>query len=194
MSSVATAVNTQALYRLYNADRELLYIGISKSALGRLAQHLDDKPWADEIATVKIERHPVSRFEIEQMERDAIIAERPRYNKAHNYGRADTAEYRANDPYDHSWMRQFCSDNYATMQSAVGMALQAYTDYKSPGDTDDSVWVMWRQLLNAANYYDAHDCTEPHGDRFTLPFRRTADGWCHYKCVNCGHVWKCWYR
>ena len=84
------AVKMQHLYRMYDADGVLLYIGISKSAIARLTQHLDAQPWADEIVDTKIERHAVSRFEMEQIERAAIIAEKPKYNVIHNRQSAQT--------------------------------------------------------------------------------------------------------
>lgn len=90
MSSVTTTVKTQTLYRIYNARCELLHIGISKSALGRLSEHITLQPWAHEIADVKITWHDVTRRQIEQMERDAIHAERPKYNVVHNGKRQRT--------------------------------------------------------------------------------------------------------
>lgn len=78
------AVKTQHLYRMYDADGALLYIGISKSAIARLTQHLDTQPWANEIVDTKIAHHAVTRRQLEQIERDAIIAEKPKYNVIHN--------------------------------------------------------------------------------------------------------------
>lgn len=70
------------LYRLFHDD-ELLYVGISISALARLGQHLDDKPWADEINRTTIERHP-NREAAAAAEVAAIVTENPRYNIQHN--------------------------------------------------------------------------------------------------------------
>ena len=74
---------TQQLYRLYNADDELLYVGISMSALNRIGQHKAEKTWWHEVAKITIETHMVPRAGIEEMERQAIQAESPRYNKKH---------------------------------------------------------------------------------------------------------------
>lgn len=67
------------LYRLWNAEGELLYVGISKSAMSRLTQHQHDKAWADEIASVTVE-HVATRAEAERLEVEAIKSERPKYN------------------------------------------------------------------------------------------------------------------
>jgi len=74
------------LYRLYNEAGDLLYIGISKSAIQRLHQHLEGQPWADQITTQRVQRFP-TREALEQAEREAIRSERPRHNISHNTGK-----------------------------------------------------------------------------------------------------------
>jgi hypothetical protein len=70
-----------ALYRHFAADGSLLYVGISLSAITRLAQHLDASTWADEIVRVEIERY-VSVDAARAAERAAIKSERPKHNIA----------------------------------------------------------------------------------------------------------------
>ena len=41
------------VYGLHDADGRLLYVGVTKSPLGRLKQHFDDKPWIHEVAHSK---------------------------------------------------------------------------------------------------------------------------------------------
>lgn len=72
-----------ALYRHYSKDGELLYVGISKSAPARLAQHMAGSPWAREIARVEIEYLP-DRERALEAEREAIQCEKPLWNMAHN--------------------------------------------------------------------------------------------------------------
>lgn len=71
------------LYRLYDANDQLLYVGISKSAIHRLHQHLETQPWGDEIAYQKIERFE-DRKTVAAAERQAIKTEHPKYNIVHN--------------------------------------------------------------------------------------------------------------
>lgn len=183
-------VKMQQLYRLYDADGTLLYIGISYSAISRYAQHKATQPWIGDVCRIDIETHDVSRAEILEIERRAIISEKPLHNRAHN---TRPGAFRATDTFDHAWMRQFCGENYDIMQSAVGHFLQAYCDFRSPGDTDRSPQEIWTELLAASRYYDGHRCSRPMTDYFTLPYRRTSDGVCHYKCGHCGHSWTCWW-
>lgn len=69
------------VYRMWSNADELLYVGYSKSALRRLADHLANKEWIAEVACLTLEY-----FETEQEARDAellaIQNELPRYNKA----------------------------------------------------------------------------------------------------------------
>ena len=46
------------LYRHYDANGELLYVGISLNALNRLAQHREVSAWFPDIAKVTIESAP----------------------------------------------------------------------------------------------------------------------------------------
>jgi hypothetical protein len=73
------------LYRLYDADDTLLYVGISLSALTRAGQHRGQQPWWHEVARVDIEHLATDdRREAERLEQQTIWSERPLYNKAHN--------------------------------------------------------------------------------------------------------------
>lgn len=70
-----------ALYRHFNADNQLLYVGISLSAIHRLSQH-KTSGWHDDIAKVDI-IHFNNRTEALDAEKEAIKEENPRFNIAH---------------------------------------------------------------------------------------------------------------
>jgi predicted GIY-YIG superfamily endonuclease len=73
------------LYRLTDANGVLLYVGISYSAIARLAQHKDGKAWWPDVAAVGItDLGEVTRQEAEAVEREVIRAERPLHNVTHN--------------------------------------------------------------------------------------------------------------
>ena len=67
------------LYRHFDADNNLLYIGISKSAFARFTQHASTAEWADDIVTMTIERFD-SRERLRAAEVAAIEKEKPKYN------------------------------------------------------------------------------------------------------------------
>jgi hypothetical protein len=67
------------LYRHFDAEGVLLYVGISLSAVQRLASHASASHWFDRIATVTIETYP-TRDDALEAERNAIITELPLFN------------------------------------------------------------------------------------------------------------------
>ena len=91
MNTVPDSVNsdefTHRLYRCYDADGVLLYIGVSKSWADRMYAHHLSKPWWDDVVDVRLT--PVTEADAYVWEREAIEAEQPRYNVVHN---RDTTE------------------------------------------------------------------------------------------------------
>lgn len=77
------------LYRFFDANGDLLYVGISLSALQRASEHRSDKGWWRDVTRMEVEHHDVDRADLEFMEKEAIRNERPRHNKA----RSPHAEY-----------------------------------------------------------------------------------------------------
>lgn len=67
------------LYRLW-AGNELLYVGISKSYLKRLGEHMEEQPWADEITNVTCEVYATRQQAIDA-EKKAVENEYPKHNK-----------------------------------------------------------------------------------------------------------------
>lgn len=72
-----------ALYRHFDKDGELLYVGIAKSLAARTEQHSGKSEWFDEVATTETQYFD-SRKEALVAETTAIRAERPKHNKLHN--------------------------------------------------------------------------------------------------------------
>ena len=70
------------LYRHWDAEERLLYVGISLSAVGRLSQHRKTALWYERIAKVTIENFN-SREELEAAEKEAIKREKPLHNIKH---------------------------------------------------------------------------------------------------------------
>lgn len=67
-----------ALYRHFDIDGRLLYVGISKNAVQRLSQHTSS-PWMQKIRTVTVEMCQ-SREHALEAEALAIRSEKPAYN------------------------------------------------------------------------------------------------------------------
>lgn len=76
-------MTTTTLYRHFDSNNNLLYIGISLSALNRLGQHKDNSHWFNSISNVTIEKFN-TREEALIAEKDSILLEKPLYNKVYN--------------------------------------------------------------------------------------------------------------
>ena len=72
------------LYRCFDGDGQLLYVGISWSTK-RFRQHKNGKSWWREVATISIEHYPTRRQAL-NAEREAIQTEDPIYNRTHKNG------------------------------------------------------------------------------------------------------------
>jgi predicted GIY-YIG superfamily endonuclease len=70
------------LYRMYDAARRLLYVGITMNVPARMADHRGEKPWWSEISTIELQ-HFTTRKEVELAEKKAIRTERPAFNVMH---------------------------------------------------------------------------------------------------------------
>lgn len=71
------------LYRLFDADDRLLYVGIAGNPGRRFQQHASSKAWWGEVDHVEL-AHCADREAAGIAERHAIITERPRYNIVHS--------------------------------------------------------------------------------------------------------------
>jgi predicted GIY-YIG superfamily endonuclease len=73
----------EVLYRFFDTQGNLLYVGISNDWQKRLKQHYKNSDFHGETSLITLERFS-SRSEVEDAERTAIFSERPKYNKALN--------------------------------------------------------------------------------------------------------------
>jgi predicted GIY-YIG superfamily endonuclease len=71
---------TCSLYRHFDADGALLYVGITKNIETRTNQHKRSSAWFSEVASTTVEKLP-SREHAEALERVAIRFENPIFNK-----------------------------------------------------------------------------------------------------------------
>lgn len=76
-----------ALYRWYDVEARLLYVGISNQPVRRTGQHDDHQPWWREVRSATVEWLP-TRAEALEAEERAIKREHPEHNVVHNGRRA----------------------------------------------------------------------------------------------------------
>lgn len=73
-----------ALYRIRNADGDLLYIGISETPEFRWISHRRNHAWWADVTDYSLEWHE-NRQAAEAAEAEAVRAEGPLYNSTYNY-------------------------------------------------------------------------------------------------------------
>ena len=71
------------LYRMFDSDDNLIYIGLTNNPPGRFKQHSQDKSWWDSVKYIAVEQFS-SRDELIAAERTAIETERPIHNVTFN--------------------------------------------------------------------------------------------------------------
>ena len=71
------------VYRLYDADDRLLYVGCTRRFAKRLQEHMRDKEWAAQIDRWTISDPYPNRDEARAAEAAAIRDEAPRHNRVH---------------------------------------------------------------------------------------------------------------
>ena len=121
-----------ALYRFFDADGGLLYLGIAKDPDRRRAQHARDAAdtWFPLASSREVEWFD-TRLEAESAERETLVAERPRFNMAHT-GRIT----------DEAWSAH---ENRKARRAAKSVAV----DPRNPGKTADAIQAVLtdQQLL-----------------------------------------------
>lgn len=73
------------LYRLYDVDNNLLYIGISYNLKMRFSKHARTKDWWPQVHKKYIRKYP-NRFEAARIEEQAIKKYHPKHNNRFNEG------------------------------------------------------------------------------------------------------------
>lgn len=79
---------SNVLYRVYDEDGRLLYVGITNNPPARFRSHRATKQWWAMVAHIFTKTYD-SRAALREAEREAIKTEHPTYNVVHNAGRDD---------------------------------------------------------------------------------------------------------
>ena len=86
-----TTPERTALYRLYDDNDVLLYVGATNNPAVRWAKHAADKPWWGDVSRQEITWHP-DRPAALKAEKEAIRKEQPKYNSEHTAPSAPDVE------------------------------------------------------------------------------------------------------
>jgi len=138
---MSTDSTTTDLYRFYDADERLLYVGISLSAIGRAAQHRSEKNWWCDVARMHVEHLP-TRSTAMHAEREAIRSERPIHNVVHNRETTRRRHVANTSPKQmNPWACMYCGRGCGRTQE------DAYIQVNS----SDLWWVLCRECDDNPN-------------------------------------------
>lgn len=148
------------LYRLYDGEDALLYVGIAGNPGRRFEQHRKDKPWWGSVGAVRLE-HFDTREEAMAAELDAIRTEHPRHNIVGRSLRPTNCPGVGRRAYSHSGgpigpARYHCIDAWGHDRSTDELALVWEIDYAAVSDDylegDDDphdVFARWERSVSA---------------------------------------------
>jgi predicted GIY-YIG superfamily endonuclease len=145
-----SADSPQVLYRFWNADNELLYVGISSNFFARVGAHKNTQPWFSQVAYTTLEHFP-NRKSVDAAETKAIRTEHPLHNKAKRVDYVPP-EFHLKSIYigsvykhkrfgpSHGWMKGYMA-RYATIADRLTdirvrrawQFMKAYTDAREAG-------------------------------------------------------------
>lgn len=138
-----------ALYRLYDDTDALLYVGIAEDPRERWSQHAADKSWWPEVTRRDVE-WIANRADAERTEREAIMSEKPRYNRTHAIGEMSSgeaatlfAEYKAATETERR-LRE-------PMREAARLELEAGTSVKDLAHATGLTPEVFRRIRDAHN-------------------------------------------
>jgi predicted GIY-YIG superfamily endonuclease len=131
------------LYRHFDKNNCLLYVGISLSSISRLAQHQDASHWFAEIVSVKIETF-ANRQDALEAERAAIIKENPRHNlKRPSFKEVKAAEVKLADASRADLVRRMVQFNpMYSMVEAANVLCVSTTTIKKLLDAGEMGYVL----------------------------------------------------
>lgn len=139
MTPIPLADRPTTVYRLFDSDGVLLYVGVSWNPKSRIPSH-QDKPWWPRVAKSTTETHP-DRLTALRFEAKAITEESPLFNIAAIAPDRVRAPRCKDEPRDHSGR---------TWKQAIRAAgIRPWTDGRRPSEEEQvaalTLWHRWKQ-------------------------------------------------
>lgn len=202
MSTTTRDISTEPteLYRYFDSDDRLLYIGISLSTIMRATGHRRDAGWWNSWTRCSVERFD-TRTAALAAERDAIIGERPLHNVVHNrinIGEIHPAPDGDLEPiYDHARiaLSQRTQRLYAVTREVIDKLCHAVNEAIDDGSIDPMSQDDWIALVaDMARYNVYADSSGCCRDDLHYPILIEPAGpsyvTCHYVCLEHRVRWK----
>lgn len=176
------------LYRFYDSEGRLLYVGISLSAAQRAADHRREKSWWPDVARMDVV-HLENRREAEDQERYAIVTERPIHNVIYNGKRPADADTHSPFEFDARFMT--VAEHLALVEAIQAVASRLDSDDTGSAPSRETFVAAIDGLARSAVYGDC--CAKCYEIRYPAALTKTGPTWgvCVYQCPTCNTGWTC---
>lgn len=142
----------QILYRFYDENDQLIYVGITHTWYQRFHQHEKNSGWFSEAVKVTFERFP-DRESVEQAELEIIQRERPAHNK---YANPDYESTSAHGQKIRSWVfNRYIDDAHKPMADFVDTARDKF---KWPRKSAKYAALIWFVAYASAKRDTGFEC------------------------------------
>ncbi len=88
-------MNLHIVYRMYDSNNELLYVGCTKNLLARIGSHQSDKEWKYDIKNITLEYFD-NRLDALNAESKYQKNENPKYSIPSSIAKKETVKYKIN--------------------------------------------------------------------------------------------------
>jgi hypothetical protein len=134
-----------ALYRLYDTEYNLLYIGISMNPMTRFKAHAHDKNWWHLVAHADYTWHPTFR-DARLAEDAAHLSERPPFNSLGRAGLPEVRALRYDDSAEQAAVRDLVIRRLDSGHYSPGCRVWPYTLSRETGYTRTTVYSVLERL------------------------------------------------
>lgn len=179
------------LYRFYDTDDRLLYVGISERGPERWRAHRKEKPWWTEVARTTTEHYDTRQAALDA-ERAAIITEQPAYNVVHNRHlsavepAATSKQGKPLPTLDMWWAPTALRDAYVAAMLTLDEFLHEWAT-EIPDESPVATVVAGLELLSIS------DCCPRCDAPPQPPLSANDGGQAFYRCARCSTAWDCWW-
>ena len=155
-------VASQTLYRFYDANGVLLYVGITHDPEARWGHHARNKHWWRRVARIDVE-HLDSRTLVADAEKAAILAERPVHNFVYNADGLPDPESLDRYPTDPQHFARRCEQCSGTaLQEPAGTTWQKGSLLATYRCQRDHTWaVNWGDAMVVIRDCSCSWCSDP---------------------------------
>lgn len=183
-----------ALYRAYDTEGQLLYIGMAADWGHRWSRHRTRSSFYDQVARLDIEWHP-TRAAASNAECKAIEDEHPIHNIAYTARDTRPIRYRAQRERPVLYARTFdhgehqLNDEYAAAYKAIDDLANSDIDL----DGQEALVQLVGEMARSVPYGDCCPTCEPDAIAYPIAVLVTGAGLTASYRHSCGSAWNCWW-